>query len=76
MKYEIIKPISNVETIAIGTGIRELGRLRKKHGKGRWRKRKGVARVKFESGETLKAELHWYEATGLGKFDFKIKQFL
>lgn len=76
MNFEIIKPIENAETFAVGSGIRELGRLQKKYGKGRWRKRKGVARVKLESGEILKAEVHWYEATGLGKFDFKIKQFL
>lgn len=76
MYFEIIGELSAVETIAVGSGIRELARLRKRYGRGRWRKRKGVARVRLPSGEIVRAELHWYEATGIGKREFKIKQFL
>jgi len=74
--FEIIGELSAVETIAAGSGIRELARLRKRYGRGRWRKRKGIARVRLPSGEIVRAELHWYEATGVGKREFKIKQFL
>jgi len=74
--FEIIGELSAVETIATGSGIRELARLRKRYGRGRWRKRKGIARVRLPSGEVVRAELHWYEATGIGKREFKIKQFL
>jgi hypothetical protein len=74
--FEIIGEISAVETIASGTGIRELARLRKRYGRGRWRKRKGIARVRLESGEIVDAEVHWYEATGIGKQEFKIKHIL
>jgi len=74
--FEIIGELSAVETIATGSGIRELARLRKRYGRGRWRKRKGIARVRLPSGEIILAELHWYEATGIGKREFKIKRFL
>jgi len=74
--FEIIGELSAVETIATGSGIRELARLRKRYGRGRWRKRKGVGRVRLPTGETVLAELHWYEATGIGKREFKIKRFL
>jgi hypothetical protein len=50
--------------------------LRKKYGKGRWRKRKGLAEVKLAGGEFVHAEIHWYEATGIGRREFKIKAFL
>ncbi len=73
MYFEIIGETSAVETIAIGSGIRELARLRKRYGRGRWRKRKGVARVRLEGGQIVLAEVHWYEATGIGKREFKIK---
>ena len=76
MYFEIIGEISAVETIAVGSGIRELARLRKRYGRGRWRKRKGVARVRLEGGDMVLAEVHWYEATGLGKREFKIKHIL
>ena len=76
MYFEIIGELSALETIAAGSGIRELARLRKHHGRGRWRKRKGIARVRLPTGEIVLAELHWYEATGIGKREFKIKRFL
>ncbi len=76
MFFEISGEIEDVETFAVGSGIRELPRLRKLYGKGRWRKRKGVAEVKLPNGTIRKAELHWYEATGIGKKEFKIKGFV
>jgi hypothetical protein len=76
MYFEIIGAIKNSETIAIGTKIRELPRLKKAYGQGRWRKRKGVARIRLVDGSVVIAEIHWYEASGVGKKEFKIKQYL
>ncbi len=76
MYFEIIGELSAVETIATGSGIRELARLRKYYGRGRWRKRKGIAHVRLSDGEIVLAEVHWYEATGIGKREFKIKRLL
>ena len=76
MHFEILGEITGVETIATGSGIREIARLRKSYGRGRWRKRKGFAEVLLNSGEILSAEVHWYEATGIGKREFKIKRFI
>ena len=76
MDFSIVGEITNVETFAVGSAIREIDRLRKRYGRGRWRKRKGVARVRLADGTLRLAELHWYEATGIGKKEFKIKQYL
>jgi hypothetical protein len=76
MDFEVIGEIIRTETIATGAGIRERGRLRKRYGRGRWRKRKGIAEIRLPSGETIRAELHWYEATGIGKREMKIKAFV
>lgn len=76
MHFEIIGGIEHVETIAIGGRIRDIMRLQKQHGPGRWRKLKGVATVRFTNGSTRKVELHWYEAHGIGKRKVKIKRFL
>ncbi|MFZ0258175.1 MAG: hypothetical protein WAN46_21640 [Gammaproteobacteria bacterium] len=76
MDFEILGNVKAVETIATGTGIRERARLRRIYGRGRWRKRKGVAEVRLRDAAVRTAELHWYEATGLGKFEFKIKRYL
>ena len=76
MNFEIIGEIAVVETIAVGTKIRDLRRLRKSYGKGRWRKMKGVANVRLESGRVRLAELHWYEAHGIGKKEIKRKRYL
>jgi hypothetical protein len=73
MYFEILGDITNVETIATGAGIREIARLRKRYGRGRWRKRKGVAEVRLNSGALAHAEIHWYEASGIGRREFKIK---
>jgi hypothetical protein len=76
MHFEIVGDISEAETIASGRGIRERSRLVKRYGRGRWRKRKGLAEIRLRTGEVVQAELHWYEATGLGKVEFKIKRLL
>lgn len=76
MYFEIVGDITHAETFAIGTSIRELARLRKHYGRGRWRKRKGIARVRLEDGAIRQAEVHWYEAHGIGRRDFKIKHFI
>ncbi len=76
MFFEICGKIADVETFAVLSGIREFPRLRKLYGKGRWRKRKGIADVKLPNGMIRKAELHWYEASGIGKKEFKIKRFV
>lgn len=76
MDFEIVGKIRGVETFAKGAGIRELPRLIKRYGRGRWRKRKGFAMVKLSDGAVLKAEVHWYEASGIGKREIKLKRFL
>lgn len=76
MHFEILGEIADVETIATGSAIREIARLRKRYGRGRWRKRKGNAEIRLRSGEIARAEVHWYEATGIGKREFKIKRLL
>jgi hypothetical protein len=76
MKFEIVSEITAAETIAVGTTIRELSRLNRAYGKGRWRKRKGLALVKLPDGTASQAEIHWYEATGIGKKEFKIKRLI
>ncbi len=76
MGFEIIGQIVDVETIAVGSGIREVARLRRMYGRGKWRKLKGVARVRLGSGRIRLAEIHWYEAHGIGKREIKRKRYL
>jgi hypothetical protein len=76
MDFEVVGDISDVETFAVGNAIRELPRLRRAYGAGRWRKRKGVARIRLADGTVCKVELHWYEAHGIGRKEMKIKRFL
>jgi hypothetical protein len=76
MSFEILSEISEIETFASGSGIHEIARLRRLYGLGRWRKRKGIARVRLTDGSIHLAELHWYEATGIGRKEFKIKHLL
>jgi len=74
MNWNIVGSITNQETIAEGNGIRELKRLRDSHGGTTWRKKKGIAMVRFlPDGPTVRAEVHWYEAHGIGKVEMKIK---
>ena len=74
--FEIVGEITEIEIIARGVGIREVRHLQKKYGAGRWRKLKGKARVRIERGDIRNAEIHWYEAHGIGKRRLKIKRFL
>ena len=76
MFFDILGAIADIETFAKGPSIRELPRLRKFYGKGSWRKRKGLADVRLPNGTIRKAEIHWYEASGIGKKEFKIKRFV
>lgn len=76
MKFEIVGEITDIETIAVGSGIRILPLLRKRYGKGRWRKLKGIAHVRLLDGTTRLAEIHWFEAHGIGKTKMRIKRFL
>jgi hypothetical protein len=76
MKFEILGEISAIETFATASGIREIVRLRRAYGRGRWRKRKGIARVRLADGSIQLAEVHWYEAAGIGRKEFKIKHLL
>lgn len=73
MIFEIVSTIENVETIAKGSSVRVRQMLRKKYGKGNWKKKKGTATVKLRDGTHRLAEVHWYEAHGIGKRDIKIK---
>ena len=76
MDFEIVGDVTVLETIASGSGIRDLKRLQRSYGKGRWRKMKGSAQVRQRSGEIRLAEVHWYEAHGIGKKEFKRKRYL
>jgi hypothetical protein len=76
MNFEVVGAITSIETFAVGSAIRELTRIQRIHGAGRWRKRKGIARVRLSNGTYVKAELHWYERHGVGRKEMKIKQFL
>ena len=75
MKFEILGEIEDAETIAAGTRVRVRAMLNRTHGRGRWRKRKGFARVRLPGGAIRRVELHWYEAHGIGRRDFKIKSY-
>jgi hypothetical protein len=76
MYFEIQGNIEDIKPIAIGNRIHELSRLKKQFGSGRWRKLKGVANVKLDNGHIRRAEVHWYEAHGIGKRKMKIKRFV
>ena len=76
MYFEIIGQVTSIETIAAGRAIRDLPRLEKRYGPGRWRKLKGIAFVRLSNGSIRQAEVHWYEAHGIGRKRMKIKRFL
>ena len=76
MNFDILDEITEIETIAKGSGIREISRLRKLYGLGNWRKMKGLAHIQLSSGRIRFAELHWYEAHGIGKKEIKRKKYL
>lgn len=76
MHFEIVGLISEVEVIAAGSGIRILPLLRARYGRGRWRKLKGIANVRLSDGTIRLAEVHWFEAHGIGKRKMRIKRYL
>ena len=73
MDFEIVGSIRAIQAIATGTGIRDLTRLSRQYGRGKWRKLKGFAAVRLLDGTVHTAEIHWYEAHGIGKKEFKLK---
>ncbi len=75
MSFKILDEITDIEIIAVGSSIREIARLRKRYGSGRWRKMKGIATIELPNGETRQAEIHWYEARGMGRKEFKRKRY-
>jgi hypothetical protein len=76
MHFELVGQISEVEVIAAGSGIRILPLLRERYGRGRWRKLKGIANVRLSDGTIRLAEVHWFEAHGIGKRKMRIKRYL
>jgi len=76
MYFEIIGNITDVEPIAVGSGIRQIDELRKQYGEGRWRKLKGISVVRLKNGRIRRAEVHRYEASGIGRKKLKIKCYL
>lgn len=76
MQFEVVGPIWGERTIATGRRIRHLATLIRRHGRGRWRKKSGCAWVRLQDGTMRLAELHWYEATGIGRRNMKIKRYL
>jgi len=76
MHFEIIGEIESIETIAVSGRIRDIMRLRKQYGSAKWRKLKGIAKVRLQSGSIRNAEIHWYEAHGIGRKKLKIKKLL
>jgi len=76
MDFDILEEITHIEVVAVGTRIRELSRLEKQYGAGRWRKMKGEARIRLKNGRIVRAEIHWYEAHGIGRKEFKRKRYL
>jgi len=76
MWFRLVGSITDIETIAVGKKIRELPRLQRKYGPGRWRKLKGVGMIEARDGSVGRAELHWYEAHGIGRRELKVKHLL
>jgi hypothetical protein len=74
MWFELLGPITDIETISVGSSIREIERLRKRYGAGRWRKRKGFGKIRLADGTIWGAELHWYEAHGIGRKEIRVKR--
>lgn len=74
MRFEVLSEIAHAEVIASGRGVRDRRRLNREYGTGKWRKMKGVATVRLSDGTICEAELHWYEAHGIGKKEIKFKK--
>ncbi len=76
MNFEIVSEISEIEIIARGSGVHVRRYLNRRYGRGKWRKLKGIAWIRFSNGEVRLAELHWYEAEGIGRCEIKRKRFV
>ncbi len=76
MDFEILSDITEIKKIAVGSRIRDIAKLRRKYGRGRWRKLKGIATIRLRNGRVRVAELHWYEAHGIGRKDMKRKRYV
>ncbi len=76
MRFEIIGEITDIEIIAVGSHIRDIARLREQFGDARWRKLKGIATIRYANGQMHRAEIHWYEAHGIGRKKTKVKRWL
>jgi hypothetical protein len=76
LTFKVVGDIGAIETIATGPGVKVRSHLSKLYGRGRWRKRKGIATVQLPNGMIRRVELHWYEAHGIGRRDLKIKDYL
>jgi len=76
MDFEILSDITSITKIAVGSGIRDIGKLRRKYGRGRWRKLKAISTIRLRDGRIRVAELHWDEAHGIGRKDIKRKRYL
>ncbi|HEX5759248.1 MAG TPA: hypothetical protein VF121_08640 [Thermoanaerobaculia bacterium] len=74
--FRLVSDIEAVETIAEGHSIRDLPRLNRTYGPAQWRKRKGIGTIELENGAIRRAELHWYEAHGIGRRELKFKRYL
>jgi hypothetical protein len=74
--FKVVSQILHIEAISSGKGVREKRRLRKLYGGHRWRKLKGTATVELADGTICSAEVHWYEAHGVGIREMKIKRIL
>ena len=74
--FDIVGEITDIETIAVGQSVKDSARLRKQYGPGRWRNLKGIAMIRLKTGRIRKAEVHWYEANGLGRKEIKRKRYL
>jgi hypothetical protein len=76
MHFQIVGEITDIEIIAVGSGVRIRSILQRQYGRGRWRKLKGVATVRLANGMMRLAEVHWFEAHGIGKRKMRIKRYL
>ena len=76
MYIELLGSLAEIEIIAVNLSIRQHAELKARYGGQRWRKLKGVGWVRLANGKVRRAEVHWYEAHGVGKKKFKIKRFL
>ena len=76
MEFKILGEIRDIERIAAGRGVYIRRYLERTYGSGRWRKMKGIATVQLADGTLFEAEIHWFEAHGIGRKDFKVKRLI